>query len=186
MKLSKNVMAATLESKWIKKSNQRLANNIINNSNTKPQRLDFSGQLRCFLQPAISCLPARTGTIKNVWSAPYLQAWTDFQKSFASMYPACLWAVFPLWPWWEPHAIVLIKLPVTRDCFFSQAAMSWGKRFCHLFLAHKTEYEFYQLNGWTCVGIRLVIPAGCQHFPANSHYLVGQGDKDHMVVMADL
>ena len=28
--------------------------------------------------------------LKNVWSAPYLQASTDFQKSFASMYPACL------------------------------------------------------------------------------------------------
>ncbi|VXA85838.1 hypothetical protein AERO8C_20686 [Aeromonas veronii] len=36
MKLSKNVMTATLESKWIKKSNQILAKNIINNSKTKP------------------------------------------------------------------------------------------------------------------------------------------------------
>uniref|UniRef100_UPI001FC7EFFC hypothetical protein n=2 Tax=Aeromonas caviae TaxID=648 RepID=UPI001FC7EFFC len=44
----------------------------------------------------------------------------------------------------------------------------------------------YLLNGCACVGIGLVIPAGCQYFPANSHYLVGQGDKDHMMVMAGL
>ncbi len=73
-----------------------------------------------------------------------------------------------------------------RDCFFSQAATSWGERFCHLFLARKTGYELYLLNGCACVGIGLVIPAGCQYFPANSHYLVGQGDKDHMMVMAGL
>lgn len=52
-----------------------------------------------------------------------------------------------------------------------------GERFCHMFLAHKTGYELYLLNGCACVGIWLGITAGCKYFPANSHYHVGHGDR---------
>ena len=42
------------------------------------------------LEARIHRLEREKDILKNVWSAPYLQASTDFQKSFASMYPACL------------------------------------------------------------------------------------------------
>ena len=42
------------------------------------------------LRKALAQANMERDIIKNVWSAPYLQASTDFQKSFASMYPAYL------------------------------------------------------------------------------------------------